>query len=48
MLVQLSKGRQLTPVGEDLKKLFEAAKHLNPKHKLTAKQMDAVNEALLR
>lgn len=77
MLVQLSKGRQLTipseirdaleldagsklemtlkdkeivlrPIGDDLKKLFDEAIRLNPKHKLTPKEMDAYNEALLR
>ncbi|MBI2140656.1 hypothetical protein HYU14_07060 [Candidatus Woesearchaeota archaeon] len=38
----------LRPIGDDLKKLFDEAIRLNPKHKLTPKEMDAYNEALLR
>ncbi|MBI2575815.1 AbrB/MazE/SpoVT family DNA-binding domain-containing protein [Candidatus Woesearchaeota archaeon] len=77
MLVQLSKGRQITipaeirdelelhagskievivknkeivlkPLGDDLEKLFAEAKNQKPKHGLTAKQMDELNEGLMR
>ena len=34
----------ITPIGEDLEKLFEEAKKITPKHKLTAEQMDKLIE----
>lgn len=34
----------IRPVGEDLEKLFEEAKNIVPRHKLTAKQMDQLIE----
>jgi len=34
----------IKPVGEDLIKLFDDAKKIKPKHKLTAKQMDELIE----
>ena len=34
----------IRPVGEDLEKLFEEAKKIVPKHKLTAGQMDQLIE----
>ena len=34
----------IKPIGEDLQKLFEEAKSLKPKFRLTAKQMDEVVE----
>lgn len=34
----------IRPVGEDLEKLFEEAKKIVPRHKLTAKQMDQLIE----
>ena len=34
----------IKPIGEDLQKLFEEAKSLKPKFRLTAKQMDEVIE----
>lgn len=38
----------IKPVGEDLEELFKQAKKLKPKHKLTAAQMDELNERLFR
>jgi len=35
-------------VGEDLDKLFEEAKNIKPKHNLTPKQMDDLNEMMFR
>ena len=34
----------IRPIGEDLEKLFEEAKTIVPKHKLTAEQMDRLIE----
>lgn len=34
----------IQPIEEDLDELFEKAKHIKPKHKLTAKQMDELIE----
>jgi len=34
----------IQPIDEDLSKLFEEAKKIKPKHKLTAKQMDELIE----
>ncbi|MBI2653986.1 AbrB/MazE/SpoVT family DNA-binding domain-containing protein [Candidatus Woesearchaeota archaeon] len=34
----------IRPLGEDLEKLFEEAKKIVPKHKLTAEQMDKLIE----
>ena len=39
----------IRPIGEDLEKLFEEAKKIVPKHKLTAEQMDQwVEDEILR
>ena len=34
----------IKPIGDDLEKLFEEAKTIVPKHKLTAEQMDKLIE----
>lgn len=34
----------ITPIEEDMEKLFAEAKNIKPKHKLTAKQMDELVE----
>ena len=34
----------IRPIGDDLEKLFEEAKKIVPKHKLTAEQMDKLIE----
>ncbi len=34
----------IQPIEEDLEELFENAKNINPKHNLTAKQMDELIE----
>jgi len=36
----------LKPIGEDLNNIFIEAKKLKPKHKLTPKEMDELNERL--
>lgn len=47
--VQYEKGKILIkPVGESLEELFKEAEHIKPKHKLTAEQMDQLNEAIFR
>ncbi len=38
----------LKPLGNELEKMFEEAKKIKPKHKLTAKQMDELNEKLFK
>ena len=38
----------LKPLGEGLEKLFAEAKALQPKHNLSPKQMDDLNEGMLR
>jgi len=38
----------LKPIGHDLDKMFKHAKNIKPKHNLTAKQMDELNERLFR
>ncbi|MEK6951443.1 MAG: AbrB/MazE/SpoVT family DNA-binding domain-containing protein [Nanoarchaeota archaeon] len=38
----------LKPIGNDLNNLFEQAKKIKPKHKLSAKQMDDLNERLFK
>ena len=42
----LKKGNKIViqPIEEDLSVLFEEAKRIKPKHKLTAKQMDKLIE----
>ena len=35
-------------MGDELESLFRNAKNIKPKHKLSAKQMDELNERLLR
>ena len=36
----------LKPIGEDLEKLFKETKNIKPKHRLTAEQMDELNERM--
>lgn len=36
------------PIGEDLEEMFEKAKHIKPKHNLTAERMDELNERLFQ
>lgn len=38
----------LKPIGNDLNNMFEQAKKMKPKHKLSAKQMDDLNERLFK
>lgn len=38
----------LKPLGDDLDKMFKEAKNVKPKHNLTAKQMDELNEGVFR
>lgn len=38
----------LKPIREDINKLFKRASNVKPKHKLSAKKMDELNEALFR
>lgn len=38
----------LKPLGDDLKKMFIEAQKIKPKHNLTPKQMDELNEGLFR
>ena len=38
----------IQPIDEDLEDMFEKAKHIKPKHNLTAEQMDELNERLFR
>ncbi len=38
----------IQPIEGDLDRLFEEAKNIKPQHKLTAKQMDELNERLFR
>ena len=38
----------IQPIEEDLEELFGNAKNIKPKHNLTAKQMDELNERLFR
>ncbi len=44
----IKKGKEilLRPVGNELEDIFSKAKKVKPKHHLTAKQMDELNEAL--
>lgn len=43
------RGRILIiPAGEDLEEILKKAKKIRPKHGLTARQMDELNERLLR
>ena len=45
---QVGKKIVIKPLGEDLEALFAETKHMKPKHKLTAEQMDELNERLFR
>lgn len=47
-IIKKSDGILLKPLGENMETLFENAKRIKPKHKLTPKQMDELNEHLLR
>ena len=38
----------LKPIGNDLEKMFKEAEKRKPKHNLTIKQMEELNEKLLR
>ena len=38
----------IQPVGEELEAIFKAAKKWQPKHNLTAEQMDELNERMFR
>ena len=38
----------LKPIGADLNNIFQQAKKIKPKHKLSAKQMDDLNEGLFK
>ena len=38
----------IKPAGEDIDTVFEEAKKIKPKHKLTPEQMDQLNERMLR
>ena len=38
----------LKPVGDELDKLLDGARNVKPKHNLTAKQMDELNERMFR
>lgn len=38
----------LKPLGEDIETIFSHAKKIKPKQKLTAQQMDELNERLFR
>ena len=38
----------IQPIEEDLEELFANAKNIKPKHNLTAKQMDELNERMFR
>lgn len=38
----------LKPVGNELDKMFKEAKGIKPKHNLTPKQMDELNERLFK
>ncbi len=47
--LEYEKGRIIIkPVGNDLEKVFAETKHLKPKLKLNAKQMDDLNEKVFR
>ena len=43
-----NKSIVIKPIGEDLDKLFREAKNIKPKHNLTPKQMDELNERMFR
>ena len=47
-IIKRSNEIVLKPIGEDLDKLFKEAKNIKPKHGLTPKQMDELNERLFR
>lgn len=38
----------LKPLGEDLEKIFQRAKHIKPKHHFTPAKMDELNERMFR
>ena len=38
----------ITPLGDSLKELFKKAKSVQPKHVLTAEQMDELNEKMFK
>ena len=38
----------IKPVGKELEEIFEETKHIKPKFKLTATQMDEFNEKMFR
>lgn len=38
----------ITPIGNDLDQVFEETKNIKPKFKLTAEQMDEINERMFK
>ena len=38
----------LRPVGKELHEMFKEAKNIKPKYKMTAKEMDELNERMFR
>lgn len=45
---QIGQKIVIKPIGEDLEAIFAETKHMKPKQKLTAEQMDALNERMFR
>ncbi len=47
--MEVKKGKIImTPIGEDLKKVFADARKIKPKHNLTPKQMKELNARMFR
>jgi len=47
-IIKRNKEIVLKPLGNDLENLFKNAEKIKPKHNLTPKQMDELNEGLFR
>lgn len=47
-LIKRKKEIVLRPISDELTMMFEKAKHVKPKHNLTAKQMDELIERMIR
>ncbi|MEK6868082.1 MAG: AbrB/MazE/SpoVT family DNA-binding domain-containing protein [Nanoarchaeota archaeon] len=47
-IVQIGKKIVIKPLGEELEALFAETKHMKPRQKLTAEQMDELNERMFR
>ena len=45
---QIGKRVVLKPLGDELESIFAEAKKVKPRQKLTAQQMDALNERIFR